>query len=153
MLCVLVNYVAALHICWLDGIDLTHAPTIRNWCDNTSACSWINTRCKESLIGRALGRFLCGLLMGSNLGLSTTWLSTHDNVVADAISRYKRLSVDDSYDFSALLTNHPSLHSCRRFQPTELLLSMLWEILLNNDSPAVLMLRQLKPENLGSVIS
>ena len=153
MLCVLVNYVAALHICWLDGIDLTHAPTIRNWCDNTSACSWINTRCKESLIGRALGRFFCGLLMGSNLGLSTTWLSTHDNVVADAISRHKCLSDDDSYDFSALLTNHPSLHSCRRFQPTRLLLSMLWEILLNNDSPAVLMLRQLKPENLGSVIS
>lgn len=153
MLCVLVNYAAALHICWLDDIDLTHAPTMRNWCDNTSACSWINTRCKESLIGRALGRFLCGLLIGSNLGLSTTWLSTHDNEVADAISRHKRLSDDDSYDFSTLLTSYPLLNSCRRFQPTQLLLSMLWGILLNNDSPAVLMLSQLKPENLGSVIS
>ena len=153
MLCVLVNYAAALHICWLDGIDLTLAPTVNNWCDNTSACSWVNTRCKESLIGRALGRFLCGLLMGSNLGLSTTWLSTHDNVVADAISRHKRLSDSDTYDFSALLTDHPSLQSCRRFQPLELLLSMLWGILLNNDSPTVLMLRQLKPESLGSVIS
>jgi len=80
--------------------------------------------------------------MGSTLGLSTTWLSTHDNVVADAISRHKRLSDSDTYDFSALLTNHPSLQSCRRFQPSELLLSMLWGILLkrlsdNTDAKAI----------------
>ena len=57
MVCVIVNYAAAIYVCWHDGIDLGHFPTILNWCDNTSTCRWINTRCKESLIGRALGRF------------------------------------------------------------------------------------------------
>ena len=152
MLCVIVNYAAALHFCWLDGIDISHAPLIRNWCDNTSACSWINTRCKDSLVGGALGRFFCGLLMGSALGLCTDWLSTHENTIADAISRYKRSSEGGIYDFSMLLTDHPTLRSCRQFQPSEHLLSMLWEILLNNGSPDVMMLRQLRPETLGSII-
>ena len=58
MVCVIVNYAAEIYVCWHDGIDLGHFPTILNWCDNTSACRWINTRCKESLIGRALGFFL-----------------------------------------------------------------------------------------------
>jgi hypothetical protein len=60
MVCIIVNYAAAIYACWHDGIDLSHFPTILNWCDNTSACSWINTHCKESLIGCTLGRFfLC----------------------------------------------------------------------------------------------
>ncbi len=52
---------------------------ILNWCDNTSACRWINTRCKESLIGRALGRFFCGMIMGSALSLDADYISTHAN--------------------------------------------------------------------------
>jgi len=65
MVCMIVNYAAAIYARWHNGIDLGHFPTILNWCDNTSACRWINTRCKESLIGRALGRFFCGMIMGS----------------------------------------------------------------------------------------
>jgi len=38
MVCVIVNYAAAIYACWHDGIDLGHFPTILNWCDNTSAC-------------------------------------------------------------------------------------------------------------------
>ncbi len=56
MVCVIINYAAAIHAYWCDKNDLGHFPTILNWCDNTSACSLINTRCKESLIGHALGR-------------------------------------------------------------------------------------------------
>ena len=153
MMCVIINYAAAIYICHLDGIDVSHAPTILNWCDNTSAVSWVNTRCKDSLAGRALGRLFCGLLMGSTIGLCTDWISTTQNVIADDISRVKQSSEDGKYDFSQLLTDHPSLRSCRLFQPSQLLLSMLWEILLNNGSPDVLMLKELRPENLGLVTS
>ena len=153
MMCVIINYAAAIHICHLDAVDISHAPTILNWCDNTSAVSWINTRCKDSLAGRALGRLFCGLLMGSTIGLCTDWISTTQNVIADDVSRVKRSAEDGKYDFSQLLTDHPSLRSCRLFQPSELLLSMFWEILLTKGSPDVLMLKELKPENLGSVTS
>ena len=153
MMCVIINYAAAIYICHLDGIDISHAPTILNWCDNTSAVSWVNTWCKDSLAGRALGRLFCGLLMGSTIGLCTDWISTTQNVIADDISRVKQSSEDGKYDFSQLLTDHPSLRSCRLFQPSQLLLSMLWEILLNNGSPDVLMLKELRPENLGLVTS
>ena len=102
MACVIINYAAAIYVCWHDKIDLGHFPTVLNWCDNTSACKWINTRCKESLIGRALGRFFFGMIMGSALGLDADYILTHENVVADDISRLKRSS-DGQYDHSKLL--------------------------------------------------
>ena len=152
MVCVIVNYAAAIHVCWHDKIDLSHFPAILNWCDNTSACSWINTRCKESLIGRALGRFFCGMIMGTALSLDADYISTHANVIADDISRLKR-SADGQYDHSKLLTDHPLLCSCRTFQPSKSLLTTLWDIMLNSASPDPLTIRQLRPETLGSFIS
>ena len=114
-----------------------------------SCVQWINTHCKESLIERALGRFFCGMIMGTALGLDADYISTHENVVADDISRLKRPS-DGQYDHSKLLTNHPLLCSCRTFQPSQNLLTMLWDIMLNSASPDPLIIRQLKPETLGS---
>jgi len=114
MVCVIVNYTMAIYVCWHDGIDLGYFPTILSWCDNTSACRWINTCCKESLIGRALGCFLCGMIMGTALGLDADYILTHANVVADDISRLKRSS-NGQYDHSKLLTGNPQLCSCRTF--------------------------------------
>jgi hypothetical protein len=152
MACVIVNYAAAIYVCWHDKIDLGHFPVILNWCDNTSACKWINTRCKESLIGRALGRFFCGMIMGTSLSLDADYISTHENVIADDISRLKR-SADGQYDHSKLLTDHPLLCSCRTFQPSKNLLTTLWDIMLNSASPDPLIIRQLRPETLSWFIS
>ena len=105
----------------------------------------------RSLIGRTLGRFFCGMIMGTALGLDADYISTHANVVADYISRLKRSS-DGQYDHSKLLTDHPLLCSCRTFQPSKSLLTMLWDIMLNSASPDPLIIRQLKPETLGSFI-
>jgi len=151
MVCVIVNYAAAIYACWHDGIDLGHFPTILNWCDNTSACRWINTRCKRSLIGRALGSFFCGMIMGTALGLDADYISTHANVVSNDILRLKHSS-DGQYDHSKLLTDHPLLCSCHTFQPSKSLLTMLWDIMLNSASPDPLIIRQLKPETLGLFI-
>jgi hypothetical protein len=127
MVCKIINYAAAIHACWCDKNNLGHFPTILNWCDNTSACSWINTRCKESLIGHALGCFFCGMIMRSALGLDADYILTHANVVADDILRLKR-SFDGQYDHSKSLPDYPLLCSCRTFQPSDSLIMMLWEM-------------------------
>jgi len=54
---VIVNFAAAMYACWHNKIDLSAFPALLNWCDNTAACSWVNKKCKESLIGCALGCF------------------------------------------------------------------------------------------------
>ena len=152
MLCIVVNFAASIYACWHDNVDLSAYPVLLNWCDNTSAGSWANTRCKSSLIGRALGRYFCGLLMSSNLGIQAEYISTTLNVVADDISRLKS---DDNVDvdYSTVMTSHPVLQSCRLFQPSDSLLTILWDMLLNSVFPDPLIVAQLKPETLGSFIS
>ena len=151
MICVIVNFAAAIHCCHVDGIDLTAFPIILNWCDNTSACSWINHKCKTSMLGRKLALVFLGLLMGTSLGVQAEWLPTALNVVADDISR---LTSDDGvYDYQRLLTDHPSLSSCRQFQPSPTLLGMIWGVLQSNDSPDPLIIKKLSPLALGSLTS
>ena len=152
MVCVIINFAGIIFACWHDEVDLSHFPVLLNWCDNTSSCSWVNKKCKDSLIGRALGRFFCGLLLSTNIGIQAEWLSTVLNIVADDISRVK-LARDDVYDYSQLFVDHPQLRTCRQFQPSDTLLTMIWNMLLNRDCPDPLTIRMLKPETLGSFIS
>lgn len=105
MVCVIINNAAAIYTCHLDSIDTSHAPTILNWCDNTSAVSWINPQCKNILVGWALGCLFCGLLMSSIIGLCTGWISTTQNAIAYNISHVKRSSKNGKYDFSQLFTD------------------------------------------------
>ena len=69
MVCVIVNMAAAIFVCDHDGIDLSSYPVLLNWCDNTTACTWINRNCKHSMIGQQLGRLFVGLLMGTKIGI------------------------------------------------------------------------------------
>ena len=152
MVCVIVNLAAAIYACWHDKIDLSAYPVLLNWCDSKSATCWVNTRCKSSMIGRALGRFFCGLLMGTNLGIQAEWLSSEMNKIADDISRVK-MQGDGTYEYSQLFADHPCLRNCRQFKPSDTLLGMIWGVLRNKDSPDPLILKNLKPETLGSFIS
>ena len=43
--------------------------------------------CKKSIIGRALARFFCGLLIGSEVGINAKWISTEANKIADEIEK------------------------------------------------------------------
>ena len=151
MICVIINFAAAIHCCHIDGIDLSDYPGILNWCDNTSACSWINYKCKTSMFGRKLALIFLGLLMGTNLGIQAEWLPTTLNVIADDISRLT--DNDGYYDYAQLVTDHPSLAPCRQFQPSPTLLGMIWAVLRNNDSPDPLTIRKLAPLALGSITS
>ena len=103
------------------------------------------------MIGRNLAKIVIGLLMSTNLGIQAEWLSTKLNVIADDISRLE--DADGNYDYSQLIVDHPSLKTCRQFQPSPILLGMISDVLLNNASPDRLMIRRLKPHDLGSFIS
>ncbi len=101
--------------------------------DNISAKNWTVHISKKSIIGRALARFFCGLLIGSEVGINAKWISTLDNKIADKISRIKKSTHNPSsfqYDFSKLQQDHAELKHCRFFQPNQELLSMIWDILL-----------------------
>ena len=56
--CVVINFAASIYFCNIDGLDLDTFLVLLNWRNSTSACSWVDWKCKNSLIGRALGRLL-----------------------------------------------------------------------------------------------
>jgi hypothetical protein len=71
------------------------------------------------MIGRALARFFCGLLIGSDVGVNAKWISTIENLIADKISRLKALidtnpkssSSIPTYDYANLQQEHAELKS------------------------------------------
>ena len=153
MVCIIINMATAICACHYDGTNISAHPVFLNYCDNTSACSWVSHKCKVSLIGRRLARLFVGLVMGTSIGIQAEWLSTHDNTIADDISRIKSSTSDGTFDYSNLLITYPQLISCRVFQPSPTLLGMIWEILLDKKSPDPLILRKIAPPALGSFTS
>jgi len=151
--CVIINMAAVIFVCDADGIALSDYPVLLNWCDNQSACCWVNHKCKYSLIGRRLARLFVGMLMGTKIGVQAEWISTHLNFIADDISRIQKESVDGNFNYAQLTQTYPVLRDCRQFEPSDTLLGMIWEIVLNNVSPDPLTIRQLKPAALGHLIS
>jgi len=94
-------------------------PVILCVTDNTSALNWTLHTSKKSMIGRALARFFCGLLIGSDVGVNAKWISTIENLIADKISRLKALidtnpkssSSIPTYDYANLQQEHAELKS------------------------------------------
>jgi hypothetical protein len=118
--------------------------------DNTSALYWTLHTSKKSIIGQALARYFCGLLIGSQVGINAKWISTTKNVIADKILRLKRTNkkssslptIKPTYDYSKLQQEHKELKVCSSFQPSPELLSLIWEI------PATAMSSQRAPREL-----
>ena len=69
----------------------------------------------------------------------------------------KKLHVDSSqqfsFDYSSLQQKHPELKNCRFFRPEPKLLSMIWEIVLQERLPSLKQVRTLKQSGLGKLIS
>ena len=101
--------------------------------------------------------FFCHLLMDSPLGINSKWLSTTDNVIADDISRIKKLNATSSkhfsFDYSLLQQKYPQLNNCHFFQPSQDLLSALCGILLHGKLPSLKEVRKLKQAGLGKLIT
>jgi hypothetical protein len=97
--------------------------------DNTAAESWMETACNSSLIGRALSRLQCAMMMNNNVGFHTGHVTTTNNVIADRISRLKRES-HSMRGFESLLQEYPELAGCKRFQPSVELISHIMDAIL-----------------------
>ena len=105
---IIINYCTGITaISESDIIDDPH-PVVLCVTDNISAKNWTTHTCKKSIIGRALARFFCGLLIGSGVGINATWISTTKNKTADDISRIKK-SAHDPFYFQYDLQNFNSI--------------------------------------------
>ena len=96
--------------------------------DNAPSEFWAKKGCKRSMIGRRLGRIQCAMMMNNPVGMTTDHVDTHTNVIADKISRWK-LKSDVSPGFAKLLQEYPQLKNCRRFHPSNELLSLISDAL------------------------
>lgn len=135
---VIVNYLAALHVVTSTKFTADPHPVLLNVTDNSSALSWTMNACRTSKIGQLLARFFCSLLMNSPLGINSKWISTHENTIADEISRTKD-SLDENsqltFDYSTLQQNFPQLRQCNFFQLKPELVSLIWRIVLQESWP------------------
>ncbi len=152
---IIVNYCAAITALLERQVTNDPHPVMLCVTDNISAKNWTLHTSKKSIIGRALARFFCGLLIGSDVGINAKWISTAANKVADEISRIKKSITPLSfhYDFNKLQQDHAELKNCRFFQPSPELLSMIWEILLTQKSPDLNKVLLLKQSGLGRLSS
>ena len=151
---IIINYCAAITAISEGNIINDPHPVVLCVTDNISAKNWTTHTCKKSIIGRALARFFCGLLIGSDVGINATWISTVENKIADEISRIKKSTHDSfsfQYDFAKLQQDHAELRHCCFFQPSQELLSMIWDILLTRNSPDLNKVRLLKQSGLGKL--
>ena len=125
---IIVNYCAAISAILEDDNIADPHPVVLCVTDNISAKNWTVHTSKKSIIGRALARIFCGLLIGSNIGINTKWISTLANKIVDKISRIKKSAHNPSsfqYDFSKLQQDHVELKHCHFFQPSQAALNDL----------------------------
>jgi hypothetical protein len=93
---IIMNYCPSLLIFETWKITDNPHPVVLCVTDNTSALNWTFHTSKKSIIGRALARFFCGLLIGSNIGVNAKWISTIENVIANKILRLKTTNLEPS---------------------------------------------------------
>jgi hypothetical protein len=155
---IIVNYGASLVVFASQRVNDDPHPVVLCVTDNTSALNWTLHTSKKSMIGRALTRFFFGLMIGSNVGMNAKWISTIDNVIADKISRLKKLTATNSnspssptYDYANLQWEHKELKVCSSFQPSHKLVLLLWEILLTKKCPDLSLIGSLRPQDLGKL--
>lgn len=160
MISVILTYCAALTAMEANNVTDDPWPVLLTWCDNKSAVRWITQACMTSEIGRELGRLFCGLLIDSKLGINSKWLSTLENVVADDISRLKEqyklqnpTSYHPSINYQTLFQSHPQLADCQVWEPSQELLSAIWQCVRTKNCPTLEEIRKLAQTGLGKLIS
>jgi hypothetical protein len=66
---IILNYCASLAVFENCKVNNDLHPVVLCLTDNTSALNWMLHMSKKLIIGGALARFFCGLLIGSNVGI------------------------------------------------------------------------------------
>jgi hypothetical protein len=152
---IIMSYCASLKVFATQKINNNPHLVVLCITDNTSALNWTLHTSKKSIIGRALARFFCGLLIGSNIGVNTKWISIIKNVIADKISRFKTTNLEPSslptYNYANLQQEHKELKVCNFFQQSSKPVLLLWEIILTRKCPDLSLILSLKPQGLGKL--
>jgi hypothetical protein len=155
---IIVNYCASLVVFASRKVNDDPHRVVLCVTDNTSTLNWTLHTSKKSMIGQALERFFCGLMIGSNVGVNAKWISTIKMVIADKISRLKKLTVINSnspssptYNYTNLQQEHEELKACSSFQPNHKLVLLLLEIFLTQKCPNLSLVLRLRPQDLGKL--
>ena len=152
---ILINYAASMYF-WIteDNISKKNIPypRVRLMTDNACSEVWATKGCKRSLRGRKLGRLQCAMMMNNPVGLDTGHVDTKTNVIADRISRWKK-ETDTLLGFDTLLQEYPQLSCCRRFHPSQELISYISGALLSNEPVNPLEVKELLRKHPGKIAS
>jgi hypothetical protein len=157
---IIINYCASLVMFATQKVNNDPHLVILCVTDNTSVLNWTLCMSKKSMIGCALARFFCRLMIGLNIGVNAKWISTIENVIADKISRLKKLintysnspsSSSPAYDYANLQQEHKELIACTFFQPSPKLVLLIWEVLSTQSCPSLSLILSLKPQYLGKL--
>jgi hypothetical protein len=99
---IIINYCMAITALLKTQVNNNPHPVVLCVTDNISAKNWMLHTSKIPIIGCALARFFCGLLISLDVGINAKWISTAANKIADKISRIKKSNTPLSfhYDFS-----------------------------------------------------
>jgi hypothetical protein len=156
---IILNYCALIVMFVTRKTNDNLHPVVLCVMDNTSALNWTLHTSKKLIIGRALAKFFCGLLIGSNVCVNAKWISTIKSVIVNKISRLKEVINTNSklpsslptYNYAHLQQEHKELKVCNFFQPSHKLLSLISDILLMQKCPDLNQIRKLEPCNLGKL--
>ena len=148
----LINYAAAYHYYQLHPDAGDPFPTVLFYADNRASESWMEKACTSSLIGRALSRLQCAMMIDNNVGIHTGHVTTKENFIADLISRIK-LESHSMRGFQSLVKEYPELAGCKRFQPSAGLISRLMEAISQKKFIDPLELNKQVLKNPGQIIS
>ncbi|KAL7544775.1 hypothetical protein ACHAWF_013580 [Thalassiosira exigua] len=107
----IINYAAATLFYRLHPDVCDPYPLALFFADNTAAESWMMKACNSSLIGRALSRLQCAMMINNPLGFHTGHVTTLQNVIADKISRIKS-GASWMQSFSAKCRAHLAHYGC-----------------------------------------
>ena len=148
---IIINYCGALTTYLEDGHGEDPHPVVLCVTDNVSAKNWTMHTSKKSIIGCALARFFCGLMIGSDVGINAKWIAIETNKIVNAILRLKKSHTSTSfcYDFFKLKQDHADLKHCRFYHPSQELLSLIWKTVLTQKSPDLESVKALKLRGLG----
>ena len=149
----IITYVASYYVMILLKPSTSDPyPLLALWADNTTAEAWILKGSKSSFIGRALSRLQCALMINNPVGIWAGHVSTHDNIIADRISRILTESHLLS-DIPKLFQEYQGLWHLRRFQPSAELISHVMDTLLTDNFIDPLHLSRRLLANPGKIIS
>jgi hypothetical protein len=105
-------------------------PMILSWTDNTTAEAWTRKIAgRTGPQGKALLRIFAHLLMFSDVGVHAAYIKGEENPIADYLSCLRDQDNFSQFQYESLVTQYPRLKQCRRFLPSQELLSLVYSVL------------------------